>query len=239
MCFPAPPSTVRPVTTDGKLFLVATPIGNLEDITLRALRVLREADLIAAEDTRRTATLLTRYEIRKPLVSYHEFNEARRTAELIDNLRTGQRIALVSDAGMPTLSDPGLRLLRAALDAAIPVEVIPGPSALTMALAASGLPVEPFLFHGFLPHKSAQRRRLLTNLAPLPYTLAFFESPHRIHKTLADLEEVLGDRRVVLARELTKKFEQILRDRVSVMRKSLENRTVKGEITLIVEGNNT
>jgi len=226
------------MTADGKLFLVATPIGNLEDITLRALRVLREADLIAAEDTRRTATLLTRYEIRKPLLSYHEFNEARRTAELLHNLRTGQRIALVSDAGMPTLSDPGLRLLRAALDAAIPVEVIPGPSALTMALAASGLPVEPFLFHGFLPHKSAQRRRLLAGLAPLPYTLAFFESPHRIHKTLADIEELLGDRRVVLARELTKKFEQILRDRVSVLRKSLENRAVKGEITLIVEGNN-
>jgi len=225
------------MTVSGKLFLVATPIGNLEDITLRALRVLREADLIAAEDTRRTATLLGRHDIRKPLLSYHEFNEASRAAELLERLRNGQHIALVSDAGMPTLSDPGLRLLRAALDAAIPVEVIPGPSALTTALAASGLPVEPFLFYGFLPHKSAQRRRVLAELAPLPYTPAFFESPHRIHKTLADMEELFGDRRAVLARELTKKFEQIFRDRISLLRKSLENRAVKGEITLLIEGN--
>jgi 16S rRNA (cytidine1402-2'-O)-methyltransferase len=225
------------MTNHGKLSLVATPIGNLEDVTLRALRVLREADLIAAEDTRRTATLLARYEIRKPLLSYHEFNEARRTAELRQNLRDGQRIALVSDAGMPTLSDPGLRLVRAALDDGIAVEVVPGPSALTAALAGSGFRAEPFLFHGFLPHKSAQRRRLLAELAPLSCTLAFFESPHRLQKALADIEELLGDRRVVLARELTKKFEQILRDRVSVVRKSLENRTVKGEITLLIEGN--
>ena len=224
------------MATDGKLFLVGTPIGNLEDITFRALRVLRESDLIAAEDTRRTANLLAHYEIRKPLVSYHEFNEARRTAELIEKLRGGQHIALVSDAGMPTLSDPGLRLLRAALEAAVAVEVIPGPSSLTTALAGSGLAVEPFLFYGFLPHKSAQRRRVLSELAPLPYTLAFFESPYRIHKTLADIEELLGDRHVVLARELTKKFEQILRDRVGTLRKSLENRAVKGEITLLVEG---
>ena len=224
------------MTGNGKLFLVATPIGNLEDITLRALRVLREADVVAAEDTRRTATLLGHYDIRKPLLSYHEFNEARRASELLQHLRNGQHIALVSDAGMPTLSDPGLRLLRAALDEHISIEVIPGPSALTAALAAAGLPVEPFLFHGFLPHKSTQRRRLLADLAPLPCTLAFFESPHRIHKTLADIEELLGDRRVVLARELTKKFEQILRDHVSGLRKSLENRTVKGEITLLIEG---
>lgn len=224
------------MTTAGHLFIVATPIGNLEDITLRAIRVLREADLIAAEDTRRTSILLARYEIRKPLVSYHEFNEARRTAELIEKLKNGQRIAVVSDAGMPTLSDPGLRLVRAALDAGIPPEVIPGPSALTMTLAAAGLPVEPFLFYGFLPHKSGQRRRLLTELAPLPYTLAFFESPYRLLRTLADMEEILGDRRAVIARELTKKFEQILRDRLSALRKSLENRSIKGEITLIVEG---
>lgn len=224
------------MTANGKLFLVATPIGNLEDITLRALRVLREADLIAAEDTRRTATLLSRFEIRKPLLSCHEFNEAQRSAELLARLRDGQRIALVSDAGMPTISDPGLRLVRAALGDGIPVEVIPGPSALTAALAASGLSSERFFFHGFLPHKSAQRRRILAELAPLPCTLAFFESPHRIHKTLADIEELLGDRRIVLARELTKKFEQIFRDRVSILRKSLENRAVKGEITLLIEG---
>ncbi len=224
------------MTAEGKLFIVATPIGNLEDITLRALRVLREADLIAAEDTRRTATLLGHYEIRKPLVSYHEFNEARRTNELLQKLRDGQCVALVSDAGMPLLSDPGLRLLRAVLEANLPVEVIPGPSALTAALAVSGMATVPFLFHGFLPHKSSQRRRLLAQLAPLPYTLVFFESPYRIQKTLVEIEESLGDRQVVVARELTKKFEEILRGRVSVLRKSLEKRTIKGEITLLVEG---
>ncbi|MBM3861624.1 MAG: 16S rRNA (cytidine(1402)-2'-O)-methyltransferase, partial [Verrucomicrobia bacterium] len=177
------------------------------------------------------------YEIHKPLLSYHEFNEARRTAELVENLRNNQQIALVSDAGMPMLSDPGLRLLRAAIDEGIPVEVIPGPSALTASLAVSGLAVEPFLFLGFLPHKGARRRRLLDELAPLPHTLVAFESPHRIHKALADIHELLGDRRVVIARELTKKFEQVLRDHVSALRKSLENRAVKGEITLLIEGN--
>jgi 16S rRNA (cytidine1402-2'-O)-methyltransferase len=220
----------------GKLSIVATPIGNLEDITLRALRVLREADQIAAEDTRHSATLLSRYDIRKPLLSYHEFNEARRTPELIEELRNGRRIALLSDAGMPTLSDPGLRLLRGALDAQIPVEVVPGPSALTAALAVAGLAVEPFLFYGFLPPKSGRRRRLLAELAPLPYTLAFFESPYRLRQTLAEMEELLGDRKAVVARELTKRFEEVLRDRISRLRKTLENRAIKGEITLLVEG---
>lgn len=224
------------MTASGKLLLVATPIGNLEDITLRALRVLREADLIAAEDTRRTSLLLSRYQIQKPLLSYHEFNEARRAADLVERLRKGQRIALVSDAGMPTLSDPGRRLLRLAIEQRLPVEVVPGPSALTTALAISGLKVEPFLFHGFLPHKTTARRRLLESVAPLPYTHVAFEAPHRIRQTLADIEEILGDRQIVLARELTKKFEEILRNRVSVLRKSLENRVLKGEITLLIEG---
>jgi 16S rRNA (cytidine1402-2'-O)-methyltransferase len=238
------PSVSRPMPSvcytafdmTGKLSIVGTPIGNLEDITLRALRALREADLIAAEDTRHTAVLLARHDIRKPLVSYHEFNEARRCPELLEKLRHGQHVALVSDAGMPTVSDPGYRLIRAALDAGIPVEVAPGPSAITAALAVAGLPATPFYFHGFLPHKTAQRRKLLSALHALRCTLVFFESPHRLLKTLADIRDVLGNRRVVVARELTKKFEQILRGDAASLLKSLENRAVKGEITLIVEG---
>ncbi len=223
-------------TMTGKLFVVGTPIGNLEDITFRAVRVLREADVVAAEDTRRTGVLLAHFEIRKPLVSCHEFNEARRSAELLQRLRDGARVALVSDAGMPTLSDPGLRMVRAALEAGISVEIIPGPSAITAALAGSGLAAEPFLFYGFLPHKSAQRRKMLTELVPLPWTLVFFESPHRIVRSLSDLREVLGNRRVVLARELTKKFEEFIRGDLDGLLKMLENRTAKGEITLVIEG---
>ena len=220
----------------GKLFIVGTPIGNMEDITLRALRVLREADLIAAEDTRHTALLLSRHDIRKPLVSYHEFNEAKRTDELVGRLREGKRIAVVSDAGMPTLSDPGQRLVQAAAELGIPVEVIPGASAITAALASSGLQGAPFLFYGFLPHKSTQRRKALATIAPLPYTLVFFESPHRLLKSLADMRETLGNRHAVIARELTKKFEEILRGDLDSLLKRLENRRVKGEITVLVEG---
>ena len=219
----------------GKLSIVGTPIGNLEDITLRALRVLREADLVAAEDTRHTGHLLAHYQIRKPLVSYHEFNEAKRSAELIERLRQGRRIALVSDAGMPTLSDPGARLIRAAAEAEIPLEVVPGPSAVTAALAASGLSPGGFLFHGFLPHKPGTRRKLLANLAPLPWTLVFFESPYRLIKTLHDLQELFGDRQIVIARELTKRFEEILRGDAAALLKRLENKPVKGEITIIIK----
>ena len=207
----------------GKLLIVGTPIGNLEDITLRALRTLREADCVAAEDTRHTGQLLTKYEIRKPLVSY------------LEKLRTGQRIALVSDAGMPTLSDPGLRLIAAVVEAGLPVETVPGISAITTALAGSGLPAQPFLFHGFLPHKSAQREKILQRLAPLPCALVFFESPYRLIKTLTALQTIIGDRRVVVARELTKKFEEILRGTPATLLKRLENRAIKGEITLIIE----
>ncbi len=230
------PSLLISTGMTGKLSIVGTPIGNLDDITLRALRVLREADLIAAEDTRHTGLLLSRHHIRKPLVSYHEFNEAKRAPELLEKLRHGQHIALVSDAGMPTVSDPGYRLIRAATEAGIAVEVIPGPSAITAALAVSGLPTGRFLFYGFLPHKSAQRRRVLSSLILQPFALVFFESPYRLMKTLADIHDILGNRRVVVARELTKKFEEILRGDVASVRKSLENRAVKGEITVIVEG---
>lgn len=222
----------------GKLSIVATPIGNREDITLRALRTLREADVIAAEDTRHTGQLLAHYEIRKPLISYHEFNEAQRTPELLAKIQNGATVALVSDAGMPTVSDPGSRLIRAARDANLPVEVIPGPSAVTTALAGSGLGDGPFHFHGFLPHKSGQRRKVLTALASLPVTLVFFESPYRLLKSLVDMEEILGHRRVVVARELTKKFEEFLRGNIGEVRKRLEPRTIKGEITIIIEAKN-
>lgn len=222
----------------GKLSIVGTPIGNLEDITFRAVRILREADLIAAEDTRRTQQLLAHLQIRKPLLSCHEFNEARRIPELLAKLQVGQSIALVTDAGMPTISDPGLRLVRAATDSSIPVEVIPGPSALTAALAGSGLATGPFLFYGFLPYKSAQRRKILTQLAPLPYALVFFESPYRIAKSVGDMAETLGNRRAVIARELTKKFEEFLRGDLESLRKMLESRALKGEITVVVEAGN-
>ena len=221
--------------TQGKLYIVGTPIGNMEDITLRALRVLQEADLIAAEDTRHTGVLLARHGLKKPFVSYHEFNEARRTPELLVQLQQGRQIALVSDAGMPTLSDPGQRLIRAAIGAGIVVEVVPGVSAVTAALAGSGLG-GPFLFFGFLPHKSGQRRASLTRLAPLPCTLVFFESPYRLLKSLGDMRDVLGNRGVIVARELTKKFEEFLRGDLESILKKLENRSVKGEITVIVEG---
>lgn len=220
----------------GRLFIVGTPIGNMEDITLRALRVLKEVDLVAAEDTRRTGLLLARQQIRKPLISYHEFNEAKRTTELLRELQHGRCIALVSDAGMPTVSDPGQRLIQAVLAAGIALEVVPGPSAVTMALAASGLCAGPFLFYGFLPHKSGQRQKALATLASLPYSLIFFESPYRLQKSLGDMLRALGNRRTVVARELTKKFEEVLRGDMESLLKMLENRSVKGEITVVVEG---
>jgi 16S rRNA (cytidine1402-2'-O)-methyltransferase len=330
----------------GTLYIVGTPIGNMEDITLHALRVLREADIIAAEDTRHTARLLTRHGItlgfpsplggsrvgetplssaakgqgeglphrsspppegrgvgssphpltahRSPptarrLISYHQFNEAKRTPELLKALQDGRTVALVSDAGMPTISDPGHRLIQAVLNhnaAASPsslvgrdrqarrspppegpgvgdpepatinhppstvsptisIEIIPGPSAITAALVTSGFssagvsPVSSssgFLFYGFLPHKSGQRRTALSRLAPLPYTLVFFESPYRLIKSLRDMHELLGKRNVVIARELTKKFEEIIRGDLATVLKKLENRTIKGEITVVVEG---
>jgi len=230
----------------GTLYIVGTPIGNMEDITLRALRILQEVNLIAAEDTRHTGLLLARHGIRKPLLSYHEFNEAKRTPELLQKLQQGHSIALVSDAGMPTVSDPGQRLIRAAIDAGVAMEVIPGVSAVTTALVASGIsgsgPVRRrlgeggFLFYGFLPHKSGQRRKVLSRLAPLPHTLVVFESPHRLVKSLHDMRELLGNRPVVVARELTKKFEEILRGDIEAVLKKLENRSIKGEITLVIEG---
>jgi 16S rRNA (cytidine1402-2'-O)-methyltransferase len=219
----------------GALYLVATPIGNLEDITYRAVRILSEADLIACEDTRQSRKLLDHYGISKPTVSYHEHNEAERSEDLAARLRGGAVIALITDAGMPLVSDPGYRLVRAALDSGVPVVPIPGPSAALTALAASGLPTDAFHFGGFLPHKPGQRLKALEAIADLPATAIFYEAPHRIVETLEAVEQVLGGRPIVVARELTKLHEEFLRGTAAEIRATLAARdSVKGEITLLI-----
>ncbi|MDW8130980.1 MAG: 16S rRNA (cytidine(1402)-2'-O)-methyltransferase [Bryobacterales bacterium] len=219
----------------GTLYLVATPIGNLEDITLRALRILREVDLIACEDTRQTRKLLEHYGIHKPTISYHEHNEQARAEELAARLREGARIALVSDAGTPLISDPGYRLVQRAIAEGVPVEPVPGPSALLAALTASGLPTDAFRFGGYLPARPSARRKALSALREEKATLVFYEAPHRILETLADIEEVLGPRPVVVARELTKLHQEFLRGAPGEVRRALAGRpAVKGEITLLV-----
>jgi len=217
------------------LSLVATPIGNLEDITYRAVRVLREADLIACEDTRQTRKLLNHYGIHTPTISYHEHNEAARAAELVARLAGGASVALVSDAGMPLISDPGYRVVRAAIDAGIRVEPVPGASAALAALAASGLATDAFRFGGFLPHKPGQRLKLLESLADEQATVVFYEAPHRILEALEASEQALGPRPVVVARELTKIHEEFLRGTAAEVRAQLAARdAVKGEITLLI-----
>jgi 16S rRNA (cytidine1402-2'-O)-methyltransferase len=220
----------------GTLYIVATPIGHLEDITLRALRVLREVDLIACEDTRQTRKLLARHEIKTPTISYHEHNEQQRSRELINKLKDGTSIALVSDAGTPTVSDPGLILIQRAIAEGIPVVPLPGPSAVITALMAAGLPTEAWLFIGFLPAKRAARRKELEKLKGLPYTLIFYEAPHRIQTTVKDLLEILGDRQAVLAREMTKVHEEFQRASLSKFQQWLEERPIKGELVLMVAG---
>jgi 16S rRNA (cytidine1402-2'-O)-methyltransferase len=223
-----------PPLRPGTLYLVATPIGNLEDITLRALRVLRECDVVAAEDTRRTGQLLKHFELRKPLLSYFQFNEARRSEEILDRLARGEKVALVTDAGTPGISDPGERVVKAALAAGWRVESVPGACALVTALTASGLCTDEFHFVGFLPHKSGQRRKQLEALAAVGGTLVFYESPYRIAKLLAEVAEVFPTRPVVLARELTKKFEEFLRGTPSELQAVIERRALKGEFVVLV-----
>jgi 16S rRNA (cytidine1402-2'-O)-methyltransferase len=225
-----------PPLTPATLYLVATPIGNLEDITLRALRVLRECDVVAAEDTRRTGQLLKHFGISKPLVSYFQFNEARRSEEIIARLRRGEKIALVTDAGSPGISDPGERVVKAAITAGFRVESIPGACALVAALTASGLPTGEFHFIGFLPHKSGQRRNQLESLKTISGTLVFYESPYRIEKLLGELNEVFPERDVVLARELTKKFEEFLRGKPVELLEIAKKRSLKGEFVVILGG---
>jgi 16S rRNA (cytidine1402-2'-O)-methyltransferase len=218
------------------LYLVATPIGNLEDITLRALRVLKEVDLIACEDTRQTLKLLSHYGIHTRTVSYHEHNEMTKAAELVVDLEGGAKIALVTDAGMPGISDPGFRLIALAIRHHVPVVPIPGASAFLAALVASGLPTDSFRFSGFLPAKSGQRRKLLESVRESPRTLVFYEAPHRLLETLADVSELLGEaRHVVVAREVTKIHEEFLRGRAREILEQLKARgDVKGEITLLI-----
>src|SRR6202140_302477 len=218
------------------LYLVATPIGNLEDITLRALRVLKEVDLIACEDTRQTLKLLNHYGIQTRLVSYHEHNEMTKAAELIVDLEGGAKVALVTDAGMPGISDPGFRLIALAIRHHVPVIPIPGASAFLAALVASGLPTDSFRFSGFLPSKAGQRRKLLESVKASPRTQVFYEAPHRLLETLSDISELLGsDRHVVVAREVTKLHEEFLRGRAGEILEEFKSRGgVKGEITLLI-----
>jgi 16S rRNA (cytidine1402-2'-O)-methyltransferase len=223
-----------PPLTPSTLYLVATPIGNLEDITLRALRVLRECDVVAAEDTRRSGQLLKHFEISKPLLSYFQFNEAKRSEEIIERLRRGEKVALVTDAGSPGISDPGERVVKAAIAAGFRVEAVVGACALVGALTASGLPTDEFHFVGFLPHKSGQRRNQLEALKAVPGTLVFYESPYRIEKMLGELVEVYPDRDVALARELTKKFEEFLRGKPAELLAIAQKRSLKGEFVVMV-----
>lgn len=218
----------------GVLYVVATPIGNLEDVSERALRVLREVDRIAAEDTRRTGRLLAQYGIDKPLVSYHDAVERRKAPELVEQLLAGKSLALVSDAGTPLLSDPGYRLVRAALDAGISVVPIPGATAATALLSVCGLATDRFVFEGFLPRRDGRRRRRLEELRREPRTVVIYESPHHIERTLGEIEEIVGDRQIVVGRELTKLFEEILRGTVSSVRKELAARPPRGEYTVVL-----
>lgn len=223
-----------PPLDPGTLYLVATPIGNLEDITLRALRILRECDAVAAEDTRHSGQLLKHFEIAKPLLSYFQFNEAKRSEEIIERLKKGEKIALVTDAGSPGISDPGERVVRAAISAGLRVEPAPGACALVAALTASGLPTEEFHFAGFLPHKSGQRKNKLESLKSVPGVLIFYESPFRIAKLLGELIEVFPARDVVLGREITKKFEEFLRGKPVELLEIAGQRRLKGEFVVLV-----
>jgi 16S rRNA (cytidine1402-2'-O)-methyltransferase len=220
----------------GQLFIVPTPIGNLEDITLRALRVLKEVDLIAAEDTRHTQHLLNHYGISTSLTSYHEHNEREKAQTLVDRIKNGANIALVSDAGTPAIADPGFRLVAAAISAGVQIVPLPGAAALATVLSASGLPTDRFLFEGFLPAKKAERRAKLQALHEQTATLIFYEAPHRLLDTLNDIRQLLGDRRLVVAREVSKVHEEFLRGAVSGIVDQLADRDVKGEITLVVHG---
>jgi 16S rRNA (cytidine1402-2'-O)-methyltransferase len=220
----------------GTLYLVATPIGNLADITHRALQVLKDVDLIACEDTRHTHKLLQHYGITTKTVSYHEHNEQQRTAQLIAQLKDGSNIAVVSDAGTPSISDPGFRLVRAAIENNVPVVPVPGPSAVISALIAAGLPTDEFFFAGFLPSRSNARRTRLNELRAVPGTLIFYEAPHRLASTLKDAYEILGEREAVVARELTKLHEEIKRGRLSELSSYFEDHDkARGEIVVLID----
>jgi 16S rRNA (cytidine1402-2'-O)-methyltransferase len=221
----------------GVLYVVATPIGNMDDITLRALRVLREVDLVAAEDTRRTRVLLAHHGIARPVTSYYDAVERKKTPALVTRLMSGARIALVTDAGTPGIADPGYHLVRGALAAGVPVVPVPGPSALTALVSVAGLPAERFVFEGFLPSRAGQRSARLRALAAEPRAMVFYEAARRLDAFLADAEEILGDREAVVGRELTKRFEEAVRGRLSeVRRRFAEGEAARGEVVVLIAG---
>ncbi len=220
----------------GILYIVATPIGNLEDITFRAVRILREVDVVAAEDTRHTQILLSHHDIHTPLTSYHEHNEKTKAQELVTRLAQGQNVALVSDAGTPAISDPGFRLVVQAIRAGARIIPIPGASALTAVLSASGLPTDRFVFEGFLPARKRPRREKLQSLRDETRTLIFYEAPHRLKEALGDIHDLLGNREAVLAREVSKIHEEFLRGPISELVRALSSGDVRGEVTLIISG---
>jgi 16S rRNA (cytidine1402-2'-O)-methyltransferase len=218
----------------GTLYVVATPIGNMEDMTLRALRVLKEVDLIAAEDTRRTRKLLSHYGISTPLTSYFEHNERAKAPFLVKKLKQGKCVALVTEAGTPGISDPGYRLVRLAVEESIPVVAVPGPSALTAVLSVAGLPTDEFTFKGFLPAGAGRRRRFLLSLKGADRTFVLYEAPGRLKKTLGEIKNLLGNVEVVIAREITKLHEEVLRGRVEDLMEQIKDREIKGEITIVL-----
>ena len=222
----------------GTLYLVATPIGNLEDITLRALRVLKEANIIACEDTRHTRVLLDHYGIKGKLTSYHEHNERERAAELVNLLEEGKAVAVVTDAGTPGISDPGFRLARLAAERGAQVVPVPGPTAFVAALVASGLPTDEFFFAGFLPARSTQRRARFTEVRAISSTLIFYETPHRVAESLQDARDILGEREAVVARELTKLHEEIVRGRLSELAERFRSTdAARGEMVVVIDRN--
>jgi len=220
----------------GKIYLVPTPIGNLKDITRRATDILAQVEVVACEDTRVSGSLLAKLELKKKLISYHDFNEQSRANQLLDIVRSGKDVAVMTDAGSPGISDPAYRVVRAAIENGVDLVALPGPTAIIPALTASGLPTDRFFFEGFLPNKSAARKKRLSQLEPLEHTLVFYESPHRVHKTLADMHDVLGDRSACLAREISKKFEEYIRGALSDILEKILDRTIKGEIVLVIGG---
>ncbi|MDH3891816.1 MAG: 16S rRNA (cytidine(1402)-2'-O)-methyltransferase [candidate division Zixibacteria bacterium] len=223
----------------GKLYLVPTPIGNMGDITARAREVLSQVELIACEDTRHSGALLRKLDIKKRLIAYHEFNERSRADQIAHRISEGESVAVITDGGSPGISDPAYRVVRAAIDSGIEIEPLPGATAIIPALTASGLPTDRFFFEGFLPPKSTARKKRLEKIGSFEHTLVFYESPHRVGKSLGDMLEVLGDRRACLAREISKKFEQFVRGSLSQLTGQFADRKVKGEIVLVVAGAET
>ena len=223
-----------PPLENGVLYLVATPIGNLEDITLRAIRTLRECDFIFAEDTRRAGLLLRHLGFSKPIISCFEHNESRRAHEIIEKLKQGQKVALITDAGTPGISDPGYRIVSAVLEAGFRVQSVPGACALIVALTASGLPTNEFHFIGFLPHKKGKRRKIIEHLKSIPGTLVLYESPFRIEKLIEELSEIMPERKIVLARELTKKFEEYIRGYPAEIKEIFKTKPARGEFVVMI-----